>query len=173
MEKLSERLVSWASLIDEVTVEQARTSSRMPFIYPPPRAHARRAPGPRRDRGVGDPHPRGDHPAAVGVDIGCGVIAVRTQFTGADCPEDRRMVREQIERAILLGEPGDRKVVATAEPRIAELEALAEQKGSTRRRTSATGATSSARSAAATTSSRSRSTRPTRCGCSCTREAGA
>jgi tRNA-splicing ligase RtcB len=34
MEKLSNRLVSWASLIDEKTVEQARTSSTMPFIYP-------------------------------------------------------------------------------------------------------------------------------------------
>lgn len=34
MERLSARLLSWASLIDEKTVEQARTSSRMPFIHP-------------------------------------------------------------------------------------------------------------------------------------------
>ena len=34
MQKLTNRLVSWASLIDEKTVEQARTSSTMPFIYP-------------------------------------------------------------------------------------------------------------------------------------------
>jgi len=34
MEKLSNRLMSWASIIDEKTVEQARTSSRMPFIHP-------------------------------------------------------------------------------------------------------------------------------------------
>ena len=34
MQKLTERLVSWASLIDEKTIEQARTSSTMPFIHP-------------------------------------------------------------------------------------------------------------------------------------------
>ncbi len=34
MEKLSARLLSWASLIDDKTVEQALASSRMPFIYP-------------------------------------------------------------------------------------------------------------------------------------------
>ena len=26
--------MSWASLIDDKTIEQARTSSRMPFIFP-------------------------------------------------------------------------------------------------------------------------------------------
>ena len=34
MEKISSRLLSWASLIDDKTVEQARTSSQMPFIHP-------------------------------------------------------------------------------------------------------------------------------------------
>jgi len=130
MEKLSERLVSWASLIDEVTVEQARTSSRMPFIYP----HLALMPDAHLGLGatVGSVIPTlgAIIPAAVGVDIGCGMIAVRTQFTGADLPEDRRTVREQIERAIPLSAGhANRKVVATAEPRIAELEALAEQKG--------------------------------------------
>ncbi|GEM_PF-4629668 len=34
MERLSDRLLAWASLIDDKTVEQARTSARMPFIHP-------------------------------------------------------------------------------------------------------------------------------------------
>lgn len=56
------------------------------------------------------------------------MIAVRTQFTRADLPTERTSVREAIERAIPLSAGGyNRKVVATAEPRIAELEALAEQ----------------------------------------------
>ena len=34
MEHLSQRLLSWASLIDKRTLAQAHTTSRMPFIFP-------------------------------------------------------------------------------------------------------------------------------------------
>ncbi|MGO4276625.1 RtcB family protein, partial [Paenibacillus sp. TAF58] len=34
METLSNRLLSWASLLEDKTREQALTASRMPFIYP-------------------------------------------------------------------------------------------------------------------------------------------
>ncbi|MGX9346780.1 RtcB family protein [Microbacterium sp. KNMS] len=131
MERLSERLLSWASLIDEQTVEQARTSSRMPFIHP----HVALMPDAHLGLGatVGSVIPtRGAiMPAAVGVDIGCGMIAVRTPFTRADLvSRDLRELREQIERAIPLSAGHDnRKVVATAEPRVAELEQLAAEAG--------------------------------------------
>ena len=39
-------------------------------------------------------------PAAVGVDIGCGMCAVRTSLTAADLPESLRGVREAIESAV-------------------------------------------------------------------------
>lgn len=129
MQKLSERLVSWASLIDDKTVEQARTSARMPFIYP----HLALMPDAHLGLGatVGSVIPTlgAIMPAAVGVDIGCGMIAVKTQFTVSDLV-DRPLaeLREQIERAIPLSAGRDnRKIVATAEPRVAELEALAEK----------------------------------------------
>lgn len=130
MEKYSDRLVSWASLIDEKTVEQARTSSTMPFIYP----HLALMPDAHLGLGatVGSVIPTlgAIIPAAVGVDIGCGMIAVQTQFEASDLPADRREVREQIERAIPLSAGRqNRKVVATAAPRVAELEALAVAKG--------------------------------------------
>ncbi|MBM7829328.1 tRNA-splicing ligase RtcB [Agromyces cerinus] len=130
METITKRLVSWASLIDEKTVDQARTSSTMPFIYP----HLALMPDAHLGLGatVGSVIPTlgAIIPAAVGVDIGCGMIAVKTQFTGAELPADRRSVREQIERAIPLSAGRhNRKIVATAVPRIAELEALAEAKG--------------------------------------------
>ena len=130
MEKITNRLVSWASLIDEKTVEQARTSSTMPFIYP----HLALMPDAHLGLGatVGSVIPTlgAIIPAAVGVDIGCGMIAVKTQFAASDLPTDRRAVREQIERAIPLSAgKHNRKIVATAAPRIAELEALAEAKG--------------------------------------------
>ena len=130
MEKLTNRLLSWASLIDEKTVEQARTSSRMPFIYP----HLALMPDAHLGKGatVGSVIPTlgAFIPAAVGVDIGCGMIAVRTQFTKAQLlARDLVALREQIERAIPLSAGRDnRTIVATAEPRVAELEELAAAK---------------------------------------------
>lgn len=129
MQKLTERLVSWASLIDDKTVEQARTSSRMPFIHP----HIALMPDAHLGLGatVGSVIPTlgAIMPAAVGVDIGCGMIAVKTQFTAADLDgRDLSELRQQIERAIPLSAGRDnRKIVATAEPRIAELEDRAEK----------------------------------------------
>lgn len=127
MEKLSNRLMSWASIIDEKTVEQARTSSRMPFIHP----HLALMPDAHLGKGatVGSVIPTlgAIMPAAVGVDIGCGMIAVRTQFTKAQLvSRDLTTLRQQIERAVPLSAGHDnRTIVLTAEPRIAELEELA------------------------------------------------
>lgn len=131
MERLSARLLSWASLIDERTLAQAHTTARMPFIHP----HLALMPDAHLGKGatVGSVIPTlgAIIPAAVGVDIGCGMIAVRTQFTRSDLDgRELAELREQIERAIPLSAGRyNRKVVATAEPRIAELEQLAEKNG--------------------------------------------
>ena len=42
-------------------------------------------------------------PAAVGVDIGCGMGAVRTSLTASDLPESLRAIRSDIEEAIPVG----------------------------------------------------------------------
>jgi tRNA-splicing ligase RtcB len=42
-------------------------------------------------------------PAAVGVDIGCGMTAVRTSLTASDLPEDLSALRDRIEKAIPVG----------------------------------------------------------------------
>ena len=131
MERLNDRLYSWASLIEENTLEQARTASAMPFIYP----HLALMPDAHLGRGatVGSVIPTlgAIMPAAVGVDIGCGMIAVRTQFTKSQvAASDLAEIREQIERAVPLSAGGkNNKIVASAVPRIAELEALAETAG--------------------------------------------
>ncbi|MEV4666236.1 RtcB family protein [Microbacterium sp. LWO12-1.2] len=127
MERLSARLLSWASLIDEKTLDQAHTTARMPFIHP----HLALMPDAHLGKGatVGSVIPTlgAIIPAAVGVDIGCGMIAVRTQFTRSDLDgRDLAELREQIERAIPLSAGRyNKKIVATAEPRVAELEDLA------------------------------------------------
>ncbi|HET9171689.1 MAG TPA: RtcB family protein [Actinospica sp.] len=42
-------------------------------------------------------------PAAVGVDIGCGMTAVRTSLTASDLPDDLGALRDRIEKAIPVG----------------------------------------------------------------------
>ena len=130
MKKINDRLLSWASILDEKAETQARTTATMPFIYPHlalmPDAHL----GLGATIGSVIPTLRAVIPAAVGVDIGCGMIAVRTQFTRSELGGDLRELREQIERAIPTSAGAyNRKIVATAEPRIRELEALAETAG--------------------------------------------
>ena len=131
MEKLSKRLISWASLLDEKTLEQAHTTARMPFIYP----HLALMPDAHLGKGatVGSVIPTlgAIIPAAVGVDIGCGMIAVRTQFTKQGLEvRDLTGLRRAIERAVPTSAGADnRKIVATAQPRIAELEELASEAG--------------------------------------------
>jgi tRNA-splicing ligase RtcB len=48
-------------------------------------------------------------PAAVGVDIGCGMAAVETSLTSNDLPDDLRRLRSAIERAIPVGRGAHRE----------------------------------------------------------------
>jgi tRNA-splicing ligase RtcB len=66
-------------------------------------------------------------PAAVGVDIGCGMMAVRTSLTAAALPEDRAALHRAISADIPLSAGGYNTKVRDehTERRIAELEGLA------------------------------------------------
>jgi tRNA-splicing ligase RtcB len=65
-------------------------------------------------------------PAAVGVDVGCGMVAVRTKFSAGQLPDDLRALREGIERRIPVGTGGaNRKITETAAARISALRSLA------------------------------------------------
>jgi tRNA-splicing ligase RtcB len=102
MEKISQRLFSWASILDASARDQAQTASTMPFIHP----HLALMPDAHLGKGatVGSVIPTlgAIIPAAVGVDIGCGMIAVKTPFAVSDLAGDRRALREAIEQAIPL-----------------------------------------------------------------------
>lgn len=131
MQRITDRLVSWASILDDNAREQALTASRMPFVFP----HLALMPDAHLGLGatVGSVIPTDGAiiPAAVGVDIGCGMIAVRTALTREDLAgHDLSELRQQIERAVPLSAgAANKKVVATAAPRIADLEALAVEAG--------------------------------------------
>ena len=54
-------------------------------------------------------------PAAVGVDIGCGMLAAKTSLRAADLPESLTTLRRDIERAIPVGFSEHRDAVPTAQ----------------------------------------------------------
>ena len=53
-------------------------------------------------------------PAAVGVDIGCGMAAVRTSLSASDLPDDLTRIRSSLERAIPVGFESHKEPVASA-----------------------------------------------------------
>ncbi|WP_139977639.1 RtcB family protein [Nocardioides litoris] len=131
MEHITKTLVSWASILEDTTRAQAETTATMPFIHP----HVALMPDAHLGLGatVGSVIPtRGAiMPAAVGVDIGCGMIAVRTTHDVADLPADRRALREAIERAVPLSAGAANQAVTRehTEARLVELRALAAEAG--------------------------------------------
>ena len=131
MERISPTLFNWASILEDSTREQAVTTASMPFVF----RHLALMPDAHLGRGatVGSVIPTlgAIIPAAVGVDIGCGMIAVRTQHTAADLPTERASVRQAIERAIPLSAGGANRKISRehTQVRIDELETMAEEAG--------------------------------------------
>lgn len=131
MERISPTLFNWASILEDSTREQAVTTASMPFVFP----HLALMPDAHLGRGatVGSVIPTlgAIIPAAVGVDIGCGMIAVRTQHTAADLPTERASVRQAIERAIPLSAGGANRKISRehTQVRVDELETMAEEAG--------------------------------------------
>jgi tRNA-splicing ligase RtcB (3'-phosphate/5'-hydroxy nucleic acid ligase) len=124
MHKISPKLYSWASILEDNTRAQAELTATMPFVSPHlalmPDAHL----GLGSTVGSVIPTVGAIMPAAVGVDIGCGMIAVRTQFKLHDI-EDRDLatLRQQIERSIPLSAGNyNGSISETALPRIHALE---------------------------------------------------
>ncbi len=82
------RLLNWASTFDDNTIEQAAKTARLPFIV----NHVALMPDAHLGIGatVGSVIPTAGAiiPAAVGVDIGCGMIADRTPLTADMLPDN-------------------------------------------------------------------------------------
>ncbi|MGY1639252.1 RtcB family protein [Geodermatophilus sp. SYSU D00742] len=126
MEKISDRLLNWASILEPTTRLQAERTASMPFIHP----HMALMPDAHLGMGatVGSVIPTDGAviPAAVGVDIGCGMDAVRTQFTGDDLRRrNLSTLHEQISRAVPLSAGRyNKKLRDSAAARVAELRDL-------------------------------------------------
>ena len=133
MERLSDRLLNWASILDDVTRRQAENTASLPFIHP----HVALMPDAHLGKGatVGSVLPtRGAIiPAAVGVDIGCGMIAVRTPWSVDEVRARGPLapLRGDIERAVPLSAGKyNRTLTDSAKRRVGELEDLAVDLGS-------------------------------------------
>jgi tRNA-splicing ligase RtcB (3'-phosphate/5'-hydroxy nucleic acid ligase) len=125
MRQISKRLMSWASILEPGARAQAERTASMPFIHP----HLALMPDAHQGKGatVGSVIPTlgAIIPAAVGVDIGCGMHAVRTEFTREDLTgRNLAALREAIEGAIPLSAGKYNDVIASAGTAelIAELE---------------------------------------------------
>src|SRR5881275_432526 len=97
--EVAPKLLSWASDIEPATVEQAARTARLPFVA----GHVALMPDAHVGIGatVGSVIPTDGAiiPAAVGVDIGCGMIAVRSQLTKDDLHGDLARLHREITRA--------------------------------------------------------------------------
>jgi RNA-splicing ligase RtcB len=101
--EIAPKLLSWASELDEQTLAQARRTARLPIID----GHVALMPDAHVGIGatVGSVIPTRDAiiPAGVGVDIGCGVIAVETDLRSDRLPDSLDPLLQQIERRIPAG----------------------------------------------------------------------
>ncbi|MDR0593093.1 MAG: RtcB family protein, partial [Bifidobacteriaceae bacterium] len=125
MLQITKRLFNWASTVDDDTLKQAEAISRLPFIYPRvalmPDAHV----GKGATVGSVIPTLGAIIPAAIGVDIGCGMIATRTDQRADQLPDDLKGLREALEAAIPLS-PGvyNESLTPSAERHAAKLSQL-------------------------------------------------
>ncbi len=96
-------LLSWATNIEDATIEQAAKTARLPFVV----GHVALMPDAHVGFGstVGSVIPTEGAviPSAIGVDIGCGMIAARTDLTAADLPDSLQALMPLVERRIPAG----------------------------------------------------------------------
>lgn len=102
-------LLSWASILEDATREQAERTASLPWIRP----HVALMPDAHWGMGstVGSVVPTEDvvMPACVGVDLGCGMSVTRTQLTATDFEcRDLAPLRQAIEREIPVSMGHDR-----------------------------------------------------------------
>lgn len=97
----------WTDEVEEAAMTQLKNLARLPFIHSNgvaamPDVHM----GIGASVGTVIATDRAIIPAAVGVDIGCGMVALQTTLKATDLPESLLALRRQIERDVPLGAGG-------------------------------------------------------------------
>lgn len=107
----------WTEGVDlgENTIEQAKQVSKMPFIF----KHLALMPDCHLGKGatIGSviPTKKAIIPAAVGVDLGCGMMACQLSITANDLPDSLKELRSLIEASVPVGkgQPGSHQEIST------------------------------------------------------------
>lgn len=131
-QRLSPKLLSWASVLEPETLAQAERTAAMHVVQPHLALMADAHLGKGATVGSVIPTVGAIIPAAVGVDIGCGMIAVRTQWGEEQVRAARslRSLRTAIERSVPLSAGhANTTLTASARARVAHLEQQAERAG--------------------------------------------
>ena len=101
--RINDKLISWASEVDPQTIAQAEKTARLPIVE----GHVALMPDAHVGIGatVGSVIPTKGAviPAAVGVDIGCGMVAAELDVTEAQLPDTLEPLLLRIESAIPAG----------------------------------------------------------------------
>lgn len=111
--KMGPKLLNWASEFDAGTILQAEKTARLPFVD----GHIALMPDAHVGKGstVGSVIPTNGAiiPAAIGVDIGCGMIAVETDLNASDLPDTLdgylKMVSQVIPAGVNQGRGANKK----------------------------------------------------------------
>jgi RNA-splicing ligase RtcB len=103
VQQVTDRLYNWASDIEQNTLDQALMTSRLPVVA----GHVALMPDAHVGMGatVGSVIPTESAiiPAAVGVDIGCGMIAVHTTLEAKDLPDSLNPFQADVREAVPAG----------------------------------------------------------------------
>jgi RNA-splicing ligase RtcB len=98
--KINDNLTSWASELDDNALEQALRTSRLPILAGPVCLMSDAHFGLGATVGSVVATKNALLPSAVGVDIGCGMVAAETNLTATDLPDDlnvlHRLLRDRI-----------------------------------------------------------------------------
>jgi tRNA-splicing ligase RtcB (3'-phosphate/5'-hydroxy nucleic acid ligase) len=128
MDKINDKIVTFLDpkTIEPAAKQQLENISELPFIF----KHIAVMPDCHLGKGatVGSVIATKGAiiPAAVGVDIGCGMIGVKTKFFARDLPDNLQKMRTGIERRIPLGAGAfNRKITDTAKTRVSQLKKAA------------------------------------------------
>jgi len=100
---INDKLISWASDVEEGTIRQAEKTARLPIVD----GHVALMPDAHVGIGatVGSVIPTSGAiiPGAVGVDIGCGMIAVETDLMADKLPDDLDRFQPMVAKAVPAG----------------------------------------------------------------------
>lgn len=100
---IAPKVLSWASVLEDVAHDQAAKAASLPFVT----GHVALMPDAHWGKGatIGSVIPTQGAivPAAVGLDIGCGVTSAETRLDASTLPDDLRPLLRAIEQAIPAG----------------------------------------------------------------------